>query len=283
VVLDVAPPHRRRSDPALARELAELSRRSPVTDLAVRIRRSGLAGIGEDHLRRETGHSGDVLADSLAALAADGTAVVASNRTWLDRAAVAELERRLLASLDAYHAAEPLRPGMPIGALRGQLPDNVPREAAELALGRLVERGDVATDDDVASRSGHRPTLGAEDRALTERILSDAHEAGLEPPSEREWSERLAISREHLQDLLAHLKREGRMLRTPGDLWFEAEAVEALRERIVAHFEDHDRLETPAYKALIGTTRRTAVPLMEYFDDEHLTMRSGDARVLRAK
>jgi selenocysteine-specific elongation factor len=59
--------------------------------------------------------------------------------------------------------------------------------------------------------------------------------------------------------------------------------VAELRKRILAHFETHDRLETPAYKALIGTTRRTAVPLMEYFDDEHLTARGGDARVLRGK
>jgi selenocysteine-specific elongation factor len=172
---------------------------------------------------------------------------------------------------------------MPIGALRGQLPDNVPRDAAELALERLVERGVVATTEDVARRSAHRPTLGAEDQTLVERVLREAHEAGLEPPSERDWAERLGTTREHLQDLLAYLKREGRMVRTPGDLWFEAGTVAALRERILAHFESHDRLDTPAYKALIGTTRRTAVPLMEYFDDEHLTSRSGDARILRAK
>jgi selenocysteine-specific elongation factor len=73
------------------------------------------------------------------------------------------------------------------------------------------------------------------------------------------------------------------MVRTPGDLWFDAGAIAALRERILTHFESHERLETPAYKALIGTTRRTAVPLMEYFDDEHLTARSGDARILRVK
>jgi selenocysteine-specific elongation factor len=283
VVLDVAPPHRRRSDPALASELTELARRDPATDLRVRIRRSGFAGIGEDRLRRETGQCGEVLAENLAGLAAGGFAAATPSRTWLDESAAAELERRLLASLDTYHAAEPLRPGMPIGALRGQLPGNVPTGAAEHALGRLVERGEVILSDDVACRSGHRPTLGAEDQALVERILREAREAGLDPPSEREWSERLRTPRAHLQDLLAHLKREDRLVRAPGDLWFDAAAVAALRERILAHFEHHDRLDTPTYKELIGTTRRTAVPLMEYFDDEHLTSRSGEARVLRAK
>jgi len=221
VVLDIAPPHRRRSDPALASDLTELMRRDPVTDLEVRIRRSGFAGIAEDRLRRETGHGSDVLAGALSGLVANGSAAVTSNRTWLEATAVSELEHRLLAALDVYHAREPLRPGMPIGALRGQLPNNVPSDAAGLALERLVERGVIATTGDVAHRSEHRPTLGAEEQTLVERVLLEAHQAGLEPPSEREWAERLGTTREHLQNLLAHLKREGRMVRTPGDLWFE--------------------------------------------------------------
>jgi len=70
-------------------------------------------------------------------------------------------------------------------------------------------------------------------------------------------------------------------VRAPGELWFERAAVDALREKIAAHLREHSRLETPDYKALIGTSRRTAVPLMELFDQEHFTVRSGDARVLR--
>jgi selenocysteine-specific elongation factor len=147
----------------------------------------------------------------------------------------------------------------------------------------LQERGEIAIAEDVAHRTSHRPTLSADDRALTERILREAAEFGLEPLSEKDWSERLGTPREHLQNLLAHLKRQEKLIRTPGDFWFDAAAVAALRDRIAAHFDSHDRLETPDYKALIGTTRRTAVPLMEYFDDIHLTIRSGDARVLRRK
>jgi len=72
-------------------------------------------------------------------------------------------------------------------------------------------------------------------------------------------------------------------VRTRGDLWFDAAAIAALRRRILAHFASNDRLETQDYKALIGTSRRTAVPLMEHFDDEHLTIRSGEVRILRGR
>jgi len=72
-------------------------------------------------------------------------------------------------------------------------------------------------------------------------------------------------------------------VRAPGDLWFDRAAVDDLRERVIAHLREHQTLDTPTYKNLIGTTRKYAVPLMEFFDGEHLTMRAGEARILRRK
>ena len=55
----------------------------------------------------------------------------------------------------------------------------------------------------------------------------------------------------------------------------------ALRERIVARLRELGSIETPDYKAPIGTTRKHAVPLMELFDAERRTLRVGNRRVLR--
>jgi len=54
-----------------------------------------------------------------------------------------------------------------------------------------------------------------------------------------------------------------------------------LRERVVAYLQQHGTIGTAAYKSLIGTSRRTAVPLMELFDEERTTLRRGEKRALR--
>ncbi len=51
------------------------------------------------------------------------------------------MESQLRSALSAFHTAEPMRPGMPRAALRGQLPSNVRAEASELALTRLEPPG----------------------------------------------------------------------------------------------------------------------------------------------
>jgi selenocysteine-specific elongation factor len=281
VVLDVAPPHRRRSDPQLLLELEELARREPVTDVLIRITRAGLAGEPRERLLCETGLGSDALAAALATLEASGRVTRAGSALWLACELLEATQERVLSALVTWHAGEPIRPGIPARTLRGKLPENLAPDAFELALARLAQAGKIAIEGELVRAASHQARLCAADRAHAEKIVSEARLAGLEPPAPREWSERLGLPMEKLRDLLAHLEREGALVRAPGDLWFDRAAVDGLRARVVRFLGEHGRLETPAYKALIGTSRRTAVPLMELFDEEHVTARRGEARILR--
>ncbi len=281
IILDVSPPQRRRSDPEVLRDLEQLAVGGPAERLAVLIRRSGFRGIESDRLRAEAGLDASVLDEELAALAAKGEIASTANRRWLHGEALELLEHRLLENLAAYHRAEPIRPGMPTGALRGSLPENVARDSAELIVERLTDRALIKIEGDLARLPDHRPTLSAANQALVTRIAAEARSAALEPPSLKDWQQRLGIAADPLRSLLAHLVRAGQLVSAPGDLWFDRAAVDALREKVIAQLRECGRLETPDYKALVGASRRTAVPLMELFDQEHLTVRSGEARVLR--
>jgi selenocysteine-specific elongation factor len=281
-VLDAHPPHRRRSDPVLAEELRQLALRDTETELAVRVRRAGLAGVPRTELARGTGRAPEEIAAATESAAARGEVVAVGDRV-LEAQALARLEQKLLETLDAYHAAEPLRPAMSAGSLRGALPDNVPAEVAELALTRLAAAGELVREGDAVRRPSHRASLDEAERAACEKLVARIGEAGLEAPSLRELAELVGLAEAPLRDLLAYLERSGRIVRAPGDLWFEAGCVDALRERVRRHFEGHETLDTKAYKTLIGTTRRTAVPLMELFDAEKLTVRRGEVRRLRGR
>jgi selenocysteine-specific elongation factor len=281
IVLDVSPPRRRRSDPEVRRDLARLATGESAERLIVLIGRNGFRGVESDVLRREAGLAAADFDGTLAVLVAKCEIASTPNRRWLCGDALEGLEHRLLENLDAYHRAEPIRPGMPTSALRASLPENVARDTAELIVARLSERSLIEIEGDLARIPDHRPTLSAADQALVTRISAESRGAGLEPPSLKDWGKRLGIEADRLRNLLAHLVRTGRLVRAPGDLWFDRESVDALREKVVAQLRECGRLETPDYKALIGTSRRTAVPLMELFDQEHLTVRSGEARVLR--
>jgi selenocysteine-specific elongation factor len=283
VVLDVAPARRRRGDPRLLAALETFAAGDEAAALRARIARRGLAGIARAALRTECAQGEGALGTALGALAAEGAVAETSAGVLLGREALDDVCARALRAIEALHAAEPLRAGHPRGALRGRLPANLAEGALELALGRLAAAGQVALDGDLVRGASHASTLGAGDRALAERIVAEARARRLEPPSPRDWSALLGAPEARLRALLQHLERTGDLVRAPGPLWFDRAAVDALRERVAAHLRAHGALTTPDYKALIGTPRRTAVPLMELFDAEKLTLRVGEKRVLRGR
>jgi selenocysteine-specific elongation factor len=278
VVLDASPPHRRLSDPVLRRQLEALAAGGAAEALAVRVERAGLDGVTRDDLARETGLAPVRVDAELAALREAGRAE-AGDGVWLAPGRMNDLARRILDALARFHAAEPLRPGMPLAALRGALPDNAAAGAVDRALAALAGDGAIAIEGRTARLHEHAAELGDADRALADALRAGLRDAGLAPPSLREWRERTGAAEARLRDLLAWLERAGEIVRA-GELWFDAAAVADLRARVRAHLEREGELTTSDYKALIGTTRKHAVPLMERLDAEKLTVRRGEARRL---
>ncbi len=280
-VLDVAPPQRRRNDPALVQDLDVLAGEDATASLCCRISRAGFAAVSKQKLSRETGFSSQEVSSSLAGQA--DAVLPLGPELWIATAAREELADRLLSALRSFHEREPLEPGMPRATLGGCLPENVPAAAFEFLLAHLADLGVIEIEEKTVRATDFVPCLTQPQEVLAARLRADAMLAALEPPTLSEWSAALTFSPDELRPVLAHLERDGSLTRAPGDLWFDKVAVDELREKVVAHLQAHEELPTPAYKEMIGTTRKYAVPLMELFDAEHLTMRRGEARVLRRK
>ena len=280
-VLDVAPPLRRRQDSELVRDLQVLAGSDPGAALRARVLRAGFAGAETARLALETGLSRQgvqtLLADS------DDELLGLSPELWLGQSSARELEGRLLAALGAFHDEKPLEPGMPRATLRGTLPGNVRAAAFEQLIERLANAGEVELEEKVVRASDFVPRLSQREEAIAARLRADAMVAGLEPPTLAEWSAELELPENELRPVLGHLVRDGSLVRAPGELWFDKGAVDELREKVIAHLTDEGELPTASYKDMIGTSRKYAVPLMELFDGEHLTMRKGEARVLRRR
>ena len=282
-VLDVAPPRRRRSDPQVSRGLAVLESGEAAAGVAYRILRAGLAGISRSALARQTGLAQwELEAAALRALAG-GDIVALAGEAFASRDSCALGARRLVESLTAFHAANPIKPGMPKGTLRGALPENASLALFEASLAALAERGEAMVEGELVRAAGFAPHLSAREDAIARRLREGARAAGLAPRTLREWEAELAAPEAVLRELLAHLERDGSLVRAPVELWFDARAVAELRARLVAYLEAHGEIGTAAYKELIGATRKFAVPLMELFDTEHLTVRRGESRVLKRK
>ena len=164
---------------------------------------------------------------------------------WLDELR-AELERRIA-------AADPLDPGVP--------PPAEPWSAAVVPLLGLERRGAKLYLPGAAADLGARADAAAALEA----------ELGLEPVK----VEDAALAR--------YLEEQGSLVRVGDGYAVSGAAYAEARDALVAECEAAGSITLARFRDLLGVGRRTAQLLLERFDADGLTRRTGDARVLRRR
>jgi selenocysteine-specific elongation factor len=189
-------------------------------------------------------------------------------------AAVAPVAQALRGELAVFHAAHPLLYGPSLQAIGGHLP--APQAGlGAVALAELVAGRAVVIEGGLARLAGHDPSVGAALDALAARYEA----AGLAPPGDDELPRDLGLAAGALRDATAELRRRGR-LRASGGLLFAATALDALADRVRAHFATSPELTPGDLKQIGGgLTRKHVIPLLEWLDAAGVTRRRGDVRV----
>ena len=75
-------------------------------------------------------------------------------------------------------------------------------------------------------------------------------------------------------------EQQGKLLRIDGNLMFTQTNFTKLKEKVTHHFSNHPEMTVSEFKALAQTSRKYAVPLLEYFDKKKITYRVGNTRKL---
>jgi selenocysteine-specific elongation factor len=84
-----------------------------------------------------------------------------------------------------------------------------------------------------------------------------------------------------VKDVLMVLVEEEILIKTKDDLYFDKEAVNDLKNKLVGFLEANEEISTSQFKDLTGASRKYVIPLIEYFDSQKVTIRVGDMRRLR--
>ena len=173
-------------------------------------------------------------------------------------------------TLDDYHRRFPARPGMPRGDLGGKL--KVPATSLTNIMHRLIDDGVLIEDGAAVSLPSHQVQLTREQQAGIDAFLDSLARSPFSPPSD-------AVPD---ADLVSLLVKQGRVVRVSEGVVFSASAYDEMMKRIVDHIKAHGRVTLAEARDLLDTSRKYAQALLEYLDQQRITRRVGDERVLGA-
>jgi selenocysteine-specific elongation factor len=282
-VLESHPPRRRRFREAVIRELELKEKGDPLQLVEQGLWEAGEGGIGLEELETKLGLSPGEMEDLLARLEEEGKVVVLTLEQphYLHRDIVATLRERAREALEDYHRRHPLRWGMAKEELRTRhFPALPPRLFQEFLLA-LDRDGVLAVERERVKLASHQPTLSPQQEALRGELEKLFLSQPFSPPAPAEAISRLGGG--EAGELYLYLVEAGTLVRLSEDLAFHRRAVEEAREKILAQLEAQGSITVSQFRDLLQTSRRYALPLLEYFDAQRLTRRVGDKRVLAKK
>ncbi len=200
-------------------------------------------------------------------------------KTYIHRDFYDLARREILDTLEAYHRNNPLKAGLAKEELRSRTTGARNPKLFNYMIGHLVQEDLVMRNQEVLHLSDHKVTLGQDQEKVREDIEAVYREGGLQPPYFKELKDRFPES--IARDVLRLITQEGVLVKVKEDLYFHRDAVDELRNRLISFLKEHGEITTPQFKEMTGASRKYAIPLIEHFDLNQLTVRVGDNRVLR--
>ena len=282
-VLDPAPPRRRRRSAEAVALLTAIEAGSEAEILALLVATSQLSGLSFSELLNRTGFAVRKLEALLLPLLASGELLQMTRepRIFLGRESFAALKEHLCRELEDFLRLNPLKNGIGREELKSRLPQRSDPRFFTALLAALEKDGKILAERDIVRLSGSTGGVPAGSGVLLQKVLAALVAGGYEPPLVKELAARLGVSEKLILEHLYLLGRDGTAVKVKSDLFYAREPLTEIREKLVMFLRENKEIVPNEFRELTGLSRKFMIPVLEYFDQEKLTIRVGDKRVLR--
>ncbi|UCF14758.1 MAG: selenocysteine-specific translation elongation factor [Phycisphaerales bacterium] len=212
-------------------------------------------------------------------LVAEGKVIDLDAKLYAHRHTVGNVQQRILGIAGDFHRGKPESPGPSAeqlheaSGLRKDVFDGI--VSLMKSQGRLVERKHRLALPD------HREMFSDAEQQLLGKVESLFKTRLFKPPKLDELVKDIAARQQDIEKALKILTEQEQLIKVDKDLLFHRQAVERARELLADYINKEGGLESVKFKYLLETTRKFAIPLLDYFDRIGVTRRVGYTRHLK--
>jgi len=173
--------------------------------------------------------------------------------------------------LNTFHEENPYKKSLS----KDRLQDNTSFSGHWLSFILESMRDELITVEGGYALKSHSVVLSDADAALAKKIEATVKTAQFDLPSAQ------TIHPENEKkglEVLHILKDEEKVLDVARGMWIHVEVLNKLKDDISAYFASNNAMKVADFKSMTSTSRKTAIPLLEYCDEHGLTERDGDLR-----
>ena len=281
IVIEALPRRLKRSHPEVVEDVraraAAVATPGDFVEYCVRSAESFAAA--EKELSRRSKIPSKQLAELLAQRVADGRVLQLGGRLYMHVDTAEQLRQRLGTLVGDFHRRQPESPG--IGREQLQIDADLRKDVFDHVLRLLLSEGGLVERKGRLALPQHREQFNDAEQELLAKVEELFRNRPFDPPGVSEVADATRKAPPEVERAMRLLVEQQHLVRVDQKLHFHAEAVATARERLIAYIQENGGLESVKFKYLLDTTRKYAIPLLDYFDKIGVTRRVGYTRHLK--
>lgn len=207
-----------------------------------------------------------------------------SGRTPLvsDAARTAEGTEKLLTVLSEFHEKEPLLAGQNASQLSREL--GLDEVGFEKLTNQLIKTKQLVKDGNLLRLASHEIQFSEEESTAKETLEKLFLDAGINTPGLNELKTLLPeYTAQIIESTFFALLNLGQFIKAADNFFIHKEVFEEIKELLTNYLRENGTITVGEFRELAQTSRKYAVPLLEYCDSQNVTVRDGNVRRLSSR
>lgn len=183
--------------------------------------------------------------------------------------------------LEQYHRQNPLHAGMKVAELRQKLLKNTDQAVADAILAALAREGKIKAVADRYALADFAVHLTKRQSAIREKLLQTYRKAGLEVPGLDEVIASFPPAEQgDCRQVVESLVSGGGLVMLTPQLCLHSQVYAQVCDKTRDFMAEHQELTLAEFRDLLGTSRKYALAVLEYYDKNKILKKDGDVRRL---
>jgi selenocysteine-specific elongation factor len=221
----------------------------------------------------------DAVTEHLSSLLEDGSVIELRGERYMHKNVMRLAEETIIDILNKAHDEKPVSVGFHKKEIFREI--DLGRVVIDKAIANLIESGVAISSDNGLALKERAPQLSPQQATVADSITEIYIENGFTSPRADGLPELIGTPEPVIRPILGHLIQTGVIVDVGENVLLHSDCVETAKKALVEHIETEGSISAGAFKTLLDTSRKYAIPLLEYFDKQGLTVRRGNERFLR--
>jgi len=233
--------------------------------------------IKKDNLLTNSNYADPEIREMVELLTKEGK-VIATNYWLIEKNYWEEQIKKFINQLNHEYELFPLQTGFPLNKFQSYFYYLKP-EIFNHLIEVLTNTKNIGSEKGIIFLPSIKPKISPEQKILISKILKIIKDNPLNPPDEKKLNSQIAGSKEIIDFLI----QEGEIIKLNDGILLENKNYDMMKNKLIGFLKINSSISISQVRTLLGISRKYIIPLLNKMDQEKITQRKENNRILILK